>query len=198
MIDQPTSENSKVNKPDIGNSNESDISNSDLDGKTNESVKPFSQENGLKSAEKVFKNEGDEAKNSSLDEDTEFLKYLRFRNRAKELGLDDPSLTTIYQGGIHIKDSNVENHGNVVGNNQTTHSNSKTGGFSGEVLEKSLDNNKTIESIESVFDECDNIKQRSFMIALAALNGCNYRIVVEASQRLQSILQPQEEMEAEA
>lgn len=159
-----------------------------------ESIKPVSEEEGLKSAESAFKVEGNKAEDLSLDEYKEFFKYLKYRQRAKDLGLDDPSFTTIYQGGVHIKDSNVENHGNMVGNDQTTHSSTNTGGFSGEVSNRSSDNKESIESIELVFDKCEDIKQRSFMIALAALNGCNYRIVVEASQRLQSVLQPQAEV----
>ncbi|MEG4997122.1 hypothetical protein [Microcoleus sp. B4-D4] len=177
----------------MSNKPTSDDSNDDRD---DESIKPISEEEGLKSAESVFKAKGNKTEDSSLDEDKEFLKYLKYRKKAKDLRLDEPLFTTIYQGGIHITDSNVENHGNVVGNNQTTHSNANTGGFSGEVKDKPLDNKENIESIDSVFDRCEDIKQRSFMIALAALNGCNYRIVVEASQRLQSILQPQVEGEA--
>lgn len=160
-----------------------------------EFVKPVSEEEGLKSAESIFKAESNKVEESGLDEDKEFLKYLRFRKRAKELGLDDPSFTTIYQGGIHIKDSNLDNYGNLVGNDQAIDSNANTGGFSGATRDIKLNNQGTIQSIESVFDTCDDIKQRSFMIALAALNGCNYRVVLEASQRLQSILQSQAEGE---
>jgi hypothetical protein len=163
-----------------------------------ESIQPVSEEEGLKSAKSVFKTEGDKAEDSSLDEDKEFLKYLKNRKRAIDLGLDDSSSTTFYyQGGVHFANSNVENHGNVVGNDQTIHSNVGTGGFSGEARDKSPDK-ESIASIESVFDRCEDVKQRSFMIALAALNGCNYRVVVEASQRLQTILQPQTEVDTEA
>jgi hypothetical protein len=161
--------------------------------KDNESLKPVSEEEGLKSAENVFKTEGKKTDDSSLDED-EFYKfffyYLKSRKKLKDLGMDEPSFTTIYQGGNHFANCNVENHGNVVGNDQAIHSNINTGGFSGEVRDKSSDR-ESAESIESVFDRCEDVKQRSFMIALAALNGCNYRTVVEASQRLQSILQSQ-------
>jgi hypothetical protein len=179
MNDNPTSDDSNKEKID------------------EESIKPISEEEGLKSAESIFKTEGKKSENPGSDEDKEFLKYLKFRKKAKDLGLDESSFT-IYQGGIHITDSNVENHGNFVGNDQTIDSSLNTGGFSGEVRNKSSDRNESLESIESVFDRCEDIKQRSFMIALAALNGCNYRIVLEASQRLQSILQPQAEVETEA
>jgi len=114
---------------------------------------------------------------------------LKNRKRAKDLGLDDSNSTTFYyQGGVHFANSNVENYGNVVGNDQTIHSSVGTGGFSGEVKDKLSDKESSV-SIESVFDRCEDLKQRSFMISLAALNGCNYRTVVEASQRLQYILQ---------
>jgi hypothetical protein len=163
----------------------------------NESLKPVSEEEGLKSAESIFKSEGKKTEDSSFDEAKEFLKYLKFRKKAKDLGIDDPGSTTFYyQGGVHFKNSNVENHGNVVGNDQEIHSNTNTGGFAGEVRDESPDR-ESLESIDSVFDKCEDVKQRSFMIALAALNGCNYRIVVEASQRLQSILQSQAGVETE-
>jgi len=188
MIDKPTSDDS--------NNPTSDDSNNE-DKRDDESIKPGSEEEGLKSVQSLFNAEGKKTEDSSLGEDKEFLKYLKFRKKAKDLGLDDPLFTTIYQGGIHITDSNVENHGTIVGNDQTVHSSTNTGGFSGEVTDKSSDNKESIESVESVFDRCEDIKQRSFMIALAALNGCNYRIVVEASQQLQSILQSQSEVETE-
>jgi hypothetical protein len=161
------------------------------DERDKEFLKPVSEEEGLKSAESVFKSEGKKNDNSSVDEDKEFLKYLKCRKKAKDLGLDDPSFTTFYyQGGVHFANSNVNNHGNVVGNDQAIHSNTNTGGFSGEVRDKPS-NIENAESIESVFDRCEDSKQRSFMIALAVLNDCNYRIVIETSQRLQSIFQSQ-------
>jgi hypothetical protein len=178
-------------KPASGDSNNENKS-------SEESIKPVSEEEGLKSAESMFKAEGDKAEDSSLDEDKEFLKYLKFRKKAKDLGLDDPRFTTFYyQGGVHFTNSSVENHGNVVGNDQTFHSNAGTGGFSGETKDR-LPDEENIESIEVVFDRCEDVKQRSFIIALAALNGCNYRVVVEASQRLQTILQPKAEVDTEA
>lgn len=162
------------------------------------SIKPVSEEEGLKSAESMFKAEGDKAEDSSLDEDKEFFKYLKNRKKAIDLGLDDPkSITFHYQGGIHLTNSNLENHGSIAGNDQTIHSNPGTGGFSGEARDNSP-HKESIESIETVFDRCEDVKQRSFMISLSALNGCNYRTVIEASQRLQSILQPQAEVETEA
>jgi hypothetical protein len=169
--------------------------------KDDEFIQPVSEEEGLKSAESVFKVEGkaNRTDDPSLDEEKEFFKYLRFCKMAKDLGLHDPISTTInYRGGVHFANSNVENYGNVVGNDQTIHSNTSTGGFSGEVRDKQPSDRESLESIDSVFDKCEDVKQRSFMIALAVLNGCNYRIVVEASQRLQSILQSQAEVETEA
>lgn len=178
-----------------GKQTSSDSNNENENGE--ESIQPVSEEEGLKSAKSVFKAEGDKAEDSSQDEDKEFLKYLKNRKRAKDLGLDDSSSTTFYyQGGVHFTNSNVENHGNVVGNDQTIHSNVGTGGFSGEVNDKSPDK-EGISSIEAVFDRCEDLKQRSFMISLSALNGCNYRTVVEASQRLQSILQSYLQFQAE-
>lgn len=154
-----------------------------------------SEEEGLKSAESVFKEARDRSEDSALEEDREFMKYLRFRKRAKELGIDDPSFTTIYQGGIHISDSTVENSGNFVGNDQLLHPtpNNSVGGFSGEPSEQAC-KDSNLESIERIFDECDSTEKRSFMIALAALNGCNYRIVIETSKQLLSIIQPQAEL----
>ncbi len=175
--------------PDLGDSNNENE-------RDNEPLKPVSEEEGLKSAESVFKSEGNKAEDSNLNDDKEFLKYLKFRKKAKDLGLDDPFFTTIYHGGIHLANSTLENHGTVVGNDQAIHSNTNTGGFSGEVRDK-LSNRESAESIEAVFDRCEDVKQRSFMIALAALNDCNYRIVIEASQRLQSILQSQAGVETE-
>ena len=167
------------------------------DERDDESNEAVSEEKGLESAQSVFQGKGSNTEDSSLDEDKEFLKYLKFRQKAKELGLDNPSFTTIYHGGVHFTDSNVENHGNVVGNDQTIDSNINTGGFSGQTKSQLSDINEKIESIEAVFDNCEDIRQRSFMIALAALNGCNYRIVVETSQKLQSILQPPPNVETE-
>jgi hypothetical protein len=163
----------------------------------NESIKPISEDEGLKSAESIFKAEENKAEDSSLDEDKEFLKYLKLRKKAKDLGLDDPRFTTFhYQGGIHLTNSNLENHGNMAGDDQTIHSSLDTGGFSGEARHK-LPDKEGIESIEAVFDRCEDVKQRSFMISLSALNGCNYRTVIESSQRLQSILQSYIEFQAE-
>jgi hypothetical protein len=151
-------------------------------------VKSISEEEGLKSAEKFFKTEESKTEDTSPDEDREFLKFLSYRKRAKELGLDSPS-TTIYQGGVHVKDSNLQNYGNIVGNDQTIYPNSST-----QNREESEASSDCDRKIELVFDECEDIAQRSFMIALAALNGCNYRVVVEASQKLQTIIQPPVEM----
>jgi hypothetical protein len=151
-----------------------------------EAVNTVSEEEGLKSAEKIFKTEENKAEDSTLNEDREFLIYLKHCKRAKDLGFNDP--TTIYQGGLHIKDSNLENYGNIAGNDQTIYTGSPII-FSGETGNESVNEKK----IEAVFDECEDVTQRSFMIALAALNGCNYRLVAEASQRLQSIVKPPEE-----
>lgn len=165
------------------------------DDRDDESIEAVSEEKGLESAQSLFQGENSNTEDSSSDEDKEFLKYLRFRQKAKELGLDNPPSTTINQyGGIHIENSNVESHGNIVGNDQTIEN---TGGFSGKTNSQSSDINEKVESIEAVFDRCQDIRQRSFMIALAAFNGCNYRIVVETSQKLQSILQPPLDVETE-
>jgi hypothetical protein len=163
-----------------------------------ESLKPVSEEEGLKSAESLFKSERKKNEDSSLDEDEEFFnKYLKCLKKAKDIGLADPSFTTIYyQGGVHFANSNVNNNGNVAGNDQAIHSNTNTGGLSGEVRDTTSKENA--ESIESVFDRSEDIKQRSFMIALAVLNDCNYRIVIETSQRLQSIIQSQAGVETKA
>jgi hypothetical protein len=149
-------------------------------------VDAVSEKEGLKSAEKIFKTEKSETKDSTPNEDREFNTYLKHCKRAKDLGLNDP--TTIYQGGLHIKDSNLKNYGNIAGNDQTIYTDSPII-FSGEPGNESINEKK----IEAVFDDCEDIEQRSFMIALAALNGCNYRLVAEASQRLQSIVKPPEE-----
>lgn len=153
-----------------------------------------SEEEVLKSVQNRFKADN-RSEDTSL-EDKEFIKYLRFRKRAKEIGLDDQQPSVInnnyYDGGIHINDSNVENYGDVVGNNKTT---TNTGGFSGEVRSKAPNDEENVQSIEAVFDRCEDIKQRCFIITLAVLNGCNYRIVLESSLQLQSILQSQVEIE---
>jgi len=149
-----------------------------------DTISSISEEEGLKSAEKIFKTEESNTDDTSPDENREFLKFLRYRKRAKELGLNDPS-TTIYQGGIHVKDSNLHNYGNLVGNDQII-SSDRSIKYTEDSEAQSSECDK---EIESVFDECEDIAQRSFMIALAALNGCNYRIVVEASQKLQTIIQ---------
>jgi hypothetical protein len=143
----------KTTSSDSNNENES----------SEESIQPVSEEEGLKSAKSVFKAEGDKAEDSSLGEDKEFLKYLKYRKRAKDLGLDESTSTTFYyQGGVHFKNSNVENHGNVVGNDQTIHSNIGTGGFSGEARDKSPDK-ESIASIESVFDRCEDVLRYAFL-----------------------------------
>ena len=118
-------------KPNPGNSDELE--------KDHGSIKPISEKEGLKSAESFFKSEGNKDNDVTLEEDKEFMKYLKFRKKAKDLGLDEPLTTTInYQGGVHIKNSNVKNHGNIAGNDQTVRSNINSGGFSGEFHEKSL------------------------------------------------------------
>jgi len=157
-------------KPNSGNSDELE--------KDDEFIKPISEEEGLKSAESFFKSETNRDNNDiSLEEDKEFVKYLKFRKKAKDLGLEEFSTTTInYQGGVHIKDSNVKNHGNIAGNDQTVHSNINSGGFSGGFHEKSFNDNESTESIEAIFDRCEDIEQRSFIIALAVLNGCKYNV----------------------
>jgi hypothetical protein len=165
------------------------VSKENEDNKNKESVNSFSDEDGLKAA---IKAEDNSVKDDSLDDDREFLKYLQFCRKAKELGLNEPSFTTIYQGGIHIKDSDIKNSGNFVGNDQTVHSSNPN---EDEISEgkndgKILDNEKS-ESIESIFDRCDDLKKCSFMMALTTLNGCNYRVVLEASEKLQAIIQSQ-------
>ena len=147
-------------------------------------IKPISEQEGLKSAEKFFKIDENKTEDTSIDEDREFLKFLSYHKRAKDLGLDAPS-TTIYQGGVHFKDSNLQNYGNILGNDQSVSSNSST-----QEMGESENTSNYDKDIESVFDECEDIAQRSFMIALAALNGCNYRLVVEASHKLQKIIRP--------
>jgi hypothetical protein len=164
----------------------------------NESNKPVSEEEGLKSAESMFKAEGNMADDSTLNEEKEFFKHVQYFKKMQDLGICSPSVINNYHNGVHFSNSNVENHGNVVGNDQAIHTNTNNrGGFSAEVRDKSSDPENT-ESIDSIFDKCEDVKQRSFMIALAALNGCNYRIVVEASQRLQSIIQSKAGVEIEA
>lgn len=164
-----------------------------------ESTDRVSEEEGLKSAESLFKAESlNNEEESNLDESKEFLKYLRFRKKAKDLGLEDSTSTSFYyQGGVHFKDSNVRNHGNIVGEdqvfNQKIDAEEVSDDFQSVVPEQTA-----IESIETVFDRCEDIQKRSFMISLAVLNGCNYRLVLEASQLLQTILQPHAEADAEA
>ena len=164
------------------------VSKGDEDNKNKESVSSFSDEDGLRAA---IKAEDNSVKDDSLDDDKEFLKYLKFCKKAKELGLNESSFTTIYQGGIHIKDSDIQNSGNFVGNDQTFHSSNPDEDeiSKGKTDGKILDNEES-ESIESIFDGCDDLKKRSFMMALTTLNGCNYRVVAEASERLQAIIQP--------
>jgi hypothetical protein len=176
-------------KPSSGDSNNENE-------KDNESLKPVSEEEGLKSAESVFKAEGNKAEDSILNEEKEFFKHVQYFRKMQDIGLYSPSVINNYHNGVHFSNSNVENHGNVVGSDQAIHTNTNRGEFSGEVRDKSSDR-ENAESIESLFDKCEDVKQRSFMIALAALNGCNYRIVVEASQRLQSILQSKAGVETE-
>jgi hypothetical protein len=147
-----------------------------------EGMSRVSDEEGFKSAEKVFKIESDT--DDSPDEDRGFLKYLSYRKRARDLGLDAPS-TVINQSGIHIKDSYLNNYGNIVGNDQAISSS-----HSAQDAAEREAQSSSHEEIEFVFDECKDISQRSFMVALAVLNGCNYRVVLEASQKLQTILQP--------
>jgi hypothetical protein len=159
--------------------------------------KLVSEEEGLKSAENIFKDVKDRPEDSAPDEDKEFVKYLRFRKRAKDLGIDESSFTTIYQGGVHIADSTIENSGSFVGGDQTTRRDPDvTGGFSGKHVGSSSRNGDA-DSIETVFDQCDSVEQRSFMITLAALNGCNYRTVIGASQQLLLAIQPKDEVDLE-
>ncbi len=196
-------ENPTSNEPKKEGTNDENLKPSDDSKgpeKPDESNKPISEEEGLNFAKRVFKSEKTQDEELNSDEEKEFFKYLKdrqkYRQKVKALGLDDSP--TIYYGGIHINDSTVENHGNLVGNDQNSHTNTNTGGFSGQATEKAEDTPEDTASIESVFDKAEDIKQRSFMIALATLNGYNYRIVIESTQHLQSILKRLEENEVEA
>jgi hypothetical protein len=165
------------------------VSKGDEDNKNKESVNSFSDEDGLRAA---IKAEDNSLKDDSLDDDREFLKYLKFCKKAKELGLNEPSFTTIYHDGIHIKNSDIKNSGNISGKDQTVHSNNFNHDTTSdeEKADSNILDNEECESIELIFDGCDDLKKRSFMMALTTLNGCNYRVVAEASERLQAIIQP--------
>jgi hypothetical protein len=159
--------------------------------------KLVSEEEGLKSAENIFKDVKDRPEDSAPDEDKEFVKYLRFRKRAKDLGIDESSFTTIYQGGVHIADSTIEI---VAALWEVTKLPDEIlmlrEAFSGKHVGSSSRNGDA-DSIETVFDQCDSVEQRSFMITLAALNGCNYRTVIGASQQLLLAIQPKDEVDLE-
>ncbi len=195
MSNKPTSDDPNVNEPQSEDFN-SDKTES-TEGEDNESVEAISEEEGLESAESVFNPEANQAEDSGLDAEKEFFKFISFCKKAQELGLENLFGTTNnYYDGIHIKDSHVESkNGHFVGRNLKTHSNVNNEGSPGEQSNKSVGNREKNESIESVFDRREDVKQRSFMIALAALNGCNYRTVDKASKKLQSIFEPQEKLE---
>lgn len=161
------------------------VSKGDEENKNQESVNSFSDEDGFNAAIKAGFNS---VKDDSIDDYKEFLeKLLKF--------FGEPSVTINYnyhQGGIHIKDSDIHNSGNFVGNDQTVHSSNPNEDkiSEGKADGKILDNEES-ESIESIFDRCDDLKKCSFMMALTTLNGYNYRVVVETSERLQAIIQLQ-------
>ena len=180
-------ENGEIN----GEINESvqAVNKGDEDNKNQECVNSFSDEDGLRAA---INAEDNSVKDDSLDDEKGLLKFLKFYKKAKELGLNESYFTTIYQGGIHIKDSDIQNSGNFVGNDQTVHSSNPNEDeiSEGKTDSKTLDNEES-ESIESIFDGSNDLKKRSFMMALTTLNRCNYRVVLEASERLQAIIQSQ-------
>ncbi|CAK8715520.1 MAG: hypothetical protein CDV28_1174 [Candidatus Electronema aureum] len=153
-----------------------------------ESVKPLSEEEGLNAAKSFLDG------NEEVREDKEFATFLRylvkFSKKARELGIEGLfSTTTIYnQGGNHFSGCDVGAQ-NIVGHNQKIGS-AIHGDDSGKHIEERSDS-----SIEEIFDEHENVKDRSFMIALAVLEGCNYRYVLNTSRQLQSILQPKEKTE---
>ncbi|NEO57631.1 MAG: hypothetical protein F6K54_33925 [Okeania sp. SIO3B5] len=195
MNNKPTSDDPNVNEPQSEDFNSAQTESTEEGD--NQFVEAISEEEGLESAESVFNTEADKAEDSTLDEEKEFgrLLFKLFYTKAKEVGIDSLFSTTThysyYYDSIHIKDSPVEiENGNLVRGDL----NANTKGFSGEKRNKSVDNQEKNESIESVFDRREDVKTRSFMIALAALNGCNYRTVDQASKKLQSILEPQEKL----
>lgn len=51
------------------------------------------------------------------------------------------------------------------------------------------------QQVESWFDQEQDVSQRVFMIALAVLNGSKYQLVIDASQSLQSLIEPPSEKE---
>jgi hypothetical protein len=192
-MENDASDDERLDNGENGQINESvqAVTKGDEDNKNQESVNSFSDEDGLRAA---IKAEDNSVKDDSLDDDREFFKYLKFCKKAKELGLNESSFTTIYnyQDGIHIKDSNIKNNGNFIGHDQIVHSSNPNEDkiSEGKADSKILDNEES-ESIESIFDRCDDLKKCSFMMALTTLNGCNYRVVLEASERLQAIIQSQ-------
>jgi hypothetical protein len=144
-----------------------------------ESTNPLSEEEGLNAAKGFLDG------NEEVREDKELEAYLRYIfKHGKKLsdGL------TINIGGNHFSGCDVGAQ-NIVGHNQKIGS-AIHGDDSGKHIEERSDS-----SIEEIFDEHENVKDRSFMIALAALEGCDYRVVVDTSHRLQSILQPKEKEE---
>ncbi|WP_417913599.1 hypothetical protein [Candidatus Electronema sp. JM] len=91
-----------------------------------------------------------------------------------------------YTGGFHASNSNINNTGSIIAGDQSNYSGQKT----------QADKDKSFDSsIESIFDSCKS--RRSFIISLSVFNGCNYRLVDEASQYLQNIIRLQSRKEAE-
>lgn len=138
----------------------------------------ISDEDAFKSVEEVLRKEKSDDDKSALNEDIKFFEFIKYFERAQKLGIG--KATTSYHGGVHIVNSNVSNSGSITGNDQLN-SQYDRGGSKDEIF---------ANTVESIFDKDENLESRSFMIALAALNGCSYHVVLEASQYLQSIIEP--------
>ncbi len=149
---------------------------------TDEYVKPLSEEEGLNAAKDFL--EG----NEEVREDKDFATFLRYLVKHSK---KSSSELTINIGGTHFSGSTI-NAQNIVAHDQKIGSAVHVDD-SGKNIEEAADSS----SIEEIFDKHENVKDRSFMIVLAALEGFNYRDVVNTSHRLQSILQPKEKEETE-
>lgn len=147
---------------------------------TDESVKPLSEEEGLNAAKDFFEGNEEEREDKEL---ATFLRYLVKHSKKSSAEL------TINIGGTHFTGSTI-NAQNIVAHDQKIGS-----AVHGDDSGKHTDETSDSSSIEEIFDKHENIKDRSFMIALAVLEGCNYRYVLNTSRQLQSILQPKEKTE---
>jgi hypothetical protein len=156
-----------IEKPDI------DTVISAPDGKAS-----ISDEDAFKSVEEILRKEKSDDDKSELNEDIKFFEFIKYFERAQKLGIG--KATTSYHGGVHIVNSNVSNSGSITGNDQLNNQYDE-GGNIDEIF---------TDTVESIFDKDENLESRSFMVALAALNGCSYHVVLEASHYLQSIIEP--------